>query len=121
MAKEYPQLEIRSAAELREWLDANHAGSEGAWLVTFKKSSGGPYVSYDEFVEELLAYGWIDSQARSLDEERSQLLITPRKPGSKWSGKNKERIERLIATAPHRRAGPGDGRARQADRDLDGA
>lgn len=97
MSKDYDQLQIESGAELREWLAANHDSVPGVWLVTFKKSSDGPYVSYDEFLDELLAYGWIDSQSRSLDEERSQILITPRKPKSNWSGRNKTRIERLIA------------------------
>jgi len=105
MSKDYGQLQIESGAELREWLAANHDRAPGIWLVTWKKSSGGPYVSYDEFLDELLAYGWIDSQSRSLDDERSQLLITPRKPKSNWSGRNKARIERLIVEG--RMAEPG--------------
>ena len=46
-------------------------------------------------VEEALAHGWVDSQARRLDERRSKLLLTPRKPTSGWSRANKQRIERL--------------------------
>jgi uncharacterized protein YdeI (YjbR/CyaY-like superfamily) len=97
MSKDYPQLEIAAAAELREWLAANHDSSAGAWLVTWKKSSDGPHVGYDEFLDELLAYGWIDSQGKSLDDERTQQLITPRKPKSNWSGRNRKRIERLVS------------------------
>ena len=81
----------------RAWLRENHLISEGVWLVTPKKSSGLPRIDYDDAVEELLCFGWIDSLTRSLDEERSMLLCTPRKPASNWSRHNKERVERLEA------------------------
>ena len=95
-ADDYPQVEVTSRQEWRDWLAANHLDARGCWTVTFKKSSGGPYVSYDDLVEEAIAHGWVDSRARSLDEERSQLLMTPRKPKSGWSRPNKERVRRLL-------------------------
>jgi len=67
------------------------------WLVTWKKDSGGPYLPYDDIVEEALAFGWVDSLPRKLDDRRSMLLVTPRKPASNWSRVNKERVERLTA------------------------
>jgi uncharacterized protein YdeI (YjbR/CyaY-like superfamily) len=105
LSKDYPQLEIAAASELRDWLAANHDSSPGVWLVTWKKSSDGPHVSYDEFLDELLAYGWIDSQGKSLDDERTQQLITPRKPRSNWSARNKGIVDRLVAEG--RMADPG--------------
>lgn len=92
-----PQLVVRSRAAWRRWLAEHHAESSGVWAVTFKKRSGGPYVSYDDIVEEAIAHGWVDSLSRALDEQRSQLLITPRKAGSGWSRPNKERVARLTA------------------------
>ena len=44
-----------------------------------------------------LCVGWIDSVRRSLDADRSQLLVTPRKRGSRWFKANKQRIKRLTA------------------------
>lgn len=67
------------------------------WLVTFKKATGDRHVPYDDVVEEALCCGWVDSQGRLLDDARSQLLMTPRKRGSNWSRKNKQRIDRLLA------------------------
>ncbi len=93
---DYPQLTVRSRAEWRNWLQVHHDHAPGVWLVRFKKGTG-PHVSYDEVVDEALAFGWIDSQPRSLDDQRSQLLVTPRKPGSRWSKINKERVARLRA------------------------
>lgn len=48
-------------------------------------------------MEEVLAFGWIDSLPRKLDETRSMLLISPCTPGSGWSTANKARVMRLEA------------------------
>lgn len=97
MSERYDQVPVSSRAEWRAWLADHHADSPGIWAVTHKKTSAGPYVSYDDLVEEALAFGWVDSVRRSVDEERSRLLMTPRRPKSGWSRPNKERIERLTA------------------------
>jgi uncharacterized protein YdeI (YjbR/CyaY-like superfamily) len=84
-------------AEWRAWLAANHTRAEGVWLISFKKATGKPALSYDEAVEEALCFGWVDSKPRKLDEERSMLYFAPRKGGSGWSRPNKERVERMLA------------------------
>jgi len=90
-------VQPRTRAEWRSWLSAHHATSSGVWLVTAKKGSGEPRVEYEDAVEEALCYGWIDSTARRLDDTRSMLRFSPRKPRSGWSRPNKIRIERLLA------------------------
>ncbi len=105
MAKDFPRVQIESRAEWRAWLDANHESAESIWLVTFKKASGKPYVSYDAVVEEAICFGWIDSLRRKLDDERSMLLLSPRRPGSAWSKVNKDRVERMNAAGKMHPAG----------------
>jgi uncharacterized protein YdeI (YjbR/CyaY-like superfamily) len=90
---EWFQAETRQ--EWRAWLAENHATSPGIWLVTWKKSSGKPVLDYDEKVEEALAWGWIDTKGMSVDDERTRLVMCPRRPGSGWSRPKKERIVRL--------------------------
>jgi uncharacterized protein YdeI (YjbR/CyaY-like superfamily) len=90
-------VQPRTRDEWRAWLAVNHATSTGVWLITAKKATGQPRVEYDEAVEEALCFGWIDSVARTLDETRSMLRFSPRKPRSGWSRPNKIRIERLTA------------------------
>jgi len=85
-------------AQWRAWLQKNHATSSGVWLVSYKKDTGQPRVDYEAAVTEAICFGWIDSKPRTLDEARSMLWFAPRKPGSGWSRKNKERAERAIAT-----------------------
>ena len=105
MSDAYEQVEVTSADELRRWLQANHATSPGIWLVSYKKAAGERYLAYEDIVREALCWGWIDSKARSLDDLRSQLLLTPRKPASKWSRPNKIRVAELEAAG--RMAAPG--------------
>lgn len=81
----------------RGWLVANHATSPGAYLVTWRRHTGRPAVSYDEAVEEALCVGWVDATARALDADRSMLWFTARRPRSAWSRPNKLRVERLLA------------------------
>jgi uncharacterized protein YdeI (YjbR/CyaY-like superfamily) len=83
--------------EWRAWLERNHDRSDGVWLVSYRKAAGKPTVTYPEAVEEALCFGWIDSKPGKLDDERTMLWYSPRKPGSGWARTNKERIERLVA------------------------
>lgn len=120
MSERYEQVQAETREQWRDWLARNHATSPGVWLVTWKKASGRPYLAYADIVEEALAFGWVDSQPKTIDDQRSARLLTPRKPGSNWSRLNKQRIERLtaaglmrypgqpVATAPaSRRTWPG--------------
>jgi len=79
------------------WLVEHHGTDSGVWLVTWKKHTGWSTVSYDDAVTEALAVGWIDSLGRKLDEDRTMLYFSPRKPTSAWSRPNKIRVERLHA------------------------
>ncbi len=94
---ELPQLEVRSRAEWRRWLQRNHAASPGVWFIFHKVHTGRRTVSYDEAVEEALCFGWIDSIARRLDDERYLQKFSPRRPESRWSESNLVRVKRLIA------------------------
>lgn len=95
----------KTRIEWRKWLEKNHTRTEGVWLITYKKATGKPRVEYEEAVEEALCFGWIDSKANKLDDERSMLWMSPRKPGTGWSRPNKERVERLIAAGSMAPAG----------------
>jgi uncharacterized protein YdeI (YjbR/CyaY-like superfamily) len=81
----------------RAWLEANHAASAGAWLVTWRSRSGKQGLPYEDAVEEALCFGWVDGTAGTVDEERGKLYFAPRKPNSGWAATNKARVERLIA------------------------
>ncbi len=92
---DWPEIEVGSVNELRDWL-SHRKGNEGPyWLIHGKKSAGTRYLPYNAIVEELLAFGWIDSKPRSIDERRTAHLISPRRPKNVWSKDNRERIAKL--------------------------
>jgi uncharacterized protein YdeI (YjbR/CyaY-like superfamily) len=99
------RVQIESRSEWRAWLEKNHDRHNGAWLVTFKKHRGDKYVAYNDVVEEALCFGWIDSLPRKLDEDRTMLWMSPRKPGSGWSKLNKERVKKMTAAGQMNPAG----------------
>lgn len=95
MADPYPLIPMQTRAQLHEWLADNHSSSSGFWLVAWRRAELGTRIEYDDVVEECLCFGWIDSTTRTVDDQRSALRLTPRRPGSGWSRTNKVRLERL--------------------------
>lgn len=91
-----PVVEIKSRRDLRDWLSDHHASSTSVWLVTWKKHTE-HYVSIGEVIEELLCWGWVDSQTRGVDDDRSSILIAPRNPKSAWSAVNKAKVDEARA------------------------
>ena len=95
MPTELKLLEVRSHAEWRRWLKANHASSAGVWLVFRKGETRRNDLSYEDSVREALCFGWVDSLIKRLDDERYARKFTPRKPTSKWSDINRKRWAEL--------------------------
>jgi uncharacterized protein YdeI (YjbR/CyaY-like superfamily) len=79
----------------RKWLEKNHTNEKSVWLIIYHKESKTPSVYYDEAVEEALCFGWIDSKANKRDPESFFLFFAQRKPKSKWSKANRDRVARL--------------------------
>lgn len=100
-----PTFYAPDAAAWRRWLEANHQGQQGVWLIIYKKESGVPSVYYPEAVDEALCFGWVDSLGNKRDEQSYFQYFSPRKPKSNWSGVNKAKIERLLAAGKMTPAG----------------
>ena len=91
-----PEVHADDRATWRAWLEANHATATGAWLVTWRSSSGRKGLDYEASIEEALCFGWVDSTGGRVDDERGKLYFAPRKTRSPWAASNKARVERLI-------------------------
>lgn len=100
----FQKVEVTSNQELRAWLENNFGQKESVWLVTFKKSDPGKYVSISEVLDELLCFGWIDGIRRKLDEARTMQLISPRRV-EHWTKTYKDRAEKLIQTGKMKEPG----------------
>jgi uncharacterized protein YdeI (YjbR/CyaY-like superfamily) len=103
------QLPSAIAFESREawevWLADHHAEAREVWIKLAKKGAGIPSVTYEDAVEVALCYGWIDGQARSLDDRFWMQRFTPRARRSKWSASNRERATKLIESQRMKPAG----------------
>jgi uncharacterized protein YdeI (YjbR/CyaY-like superfamily) len=92
----FQQIEVASTRELEAWLSKHHQQSEAIWLVTYKKAVLAKYVSRDEVLDLLVAFGWIDGIRRQQDDVRTMQLISQRRT-KPWAKTYKDRAERLIA------------------------
>jgi uncharacterized protein YdeI (YjbR/CyaY-like superfamily) len=93
---DHERVEVTSRAELRAWLSEHHTQAESIWLVCYKKSARPDlYVPWEDVVREVLCFGWIDSQAARLDDDRTMVRLSPRKQGSAWSAINKAHVAEL--------------------------
>lgn len=98
-------LYAKDRTQWRRWLEKNHDKEKEIWLVFYRKDSGKVSISYNDAVEEALCFGWIDSIEKGIDGERFAQRFTPRKPKSKWSETNKERVKKLIKEGKMTKAG----------------
>lgn len=86
----------KNQSEWREWLQKNHISEQSVWLVYYKKKSGLSSLSWSQAVDEALCFGWIDSTARPIDDEKYMQFFSKRKATSVWSKVNKEKVKRLL-------------------------
>ena len=89
-------LTVATRAEWRRWLKHNYQTEKEIWLVYQRAHTGKARLSYNDAVEEALCFGWIDSNVKSLDDQRVAQKFSPRRPRSRYSQTNKERLSRLV-------------------------
>ncbi len=112
---------FRTQKAWEAWLARNHERAPGIWVKLAKKASGIPSVTYDEAVEVALCYGWIDGQAKGLDEDYHLQRFTPRRAKSNWSTINIRKAEALIVSGRMQPAGLRQVEAAKADGRWDAA
>jgi uncharacterized protein YdeI (YjbR/CyaY-like superfamily) len=102
---EPPVREFRTRAAWAKWLQAHHGDEGGVWLKIAKKGTGVTTVTYDEALEVALCYGWIDGQAKPIDDAHYLQRFTPRRARSRWSKINRDRATALIERGEMQPAG----------------
>ncbi len=113
--------EFASAKTWERWLARHHATAPGLWLLIAKKGTGVVTVDITDAIEVALCYGWIDGLRHGHDATYFRQRFTPRKPRSKWSQINRDRVEALIAAGRMRPAGQAQVDAAKADGRWDAA
>ncbi|NOH03752.1 MAG: hypothetical protein HND47_18210 [Chloroflexi bacterium] len=90
-------LYVTDRKDWRDWLKKHYKTETEIWLVYPKKATGKPRIEYNDAVEEALCFGWIDSLVKKLDEDHTVQRFSPRKPKTKYSQANIERLRALAA------------------------
>lgn len=94
--KDYEILTFPSEQNFNDWLHAHHADTPGVWLKIAKKTSGIESVDRKQALNVALCYGWIDGQAKPVDEQYYLQKFTPRRARSMWSKVNIGLVTKLI-------------------------
>ena len=105
LEQEFETFCPKSRQEWRKWLEDNHLDKQSIWLIYYKKKTNIPTVTYSDAVDEALCFGWIDSKAKSIDEQKSMQFFSKRKIKSVWSKVNKDKVARLTETGLMAQAG----------------
>lgn len=95
--KSEPILTFRTAQDLEAYLAGKPPASKGFWLKLSKVGSVEVTISKEDAIEAALCWGWIDGQLDRFDEQYYLVRMTPRRAGSRWSAKNRETADRLLA------------------------
>lgn len=78
---------------IRQWLEKNHKTKADVWIAMPKKD---PKFDYNDLVEEVLCFNWIDSTKKRLNEDYTIQRISPRRKGAGFSQLNIERLKLLM-------------------------
>ena len=99
-----PQF-FASVAEWRAWLEKHHATETALWVGLVKVGSGFSGLTHKPALDEALCYGWIDGQARTIDQSRWMIRFSRRTANSNWSQINLKRVGQLKKLGRMRPAG----------------
>jgi uncharacterized protein YdeI (YjbR/CyaY-like superfamily) len=98
-------LPIETAADWDDWLRGHPDEPRDVVIGIFKKSSGRQRVSFVDLLEVAMLHGWVDTQTKSIDDERYAIRYVRRRAGSNWSEHNRELARRLLAEGRMSEAG----------------
>ena len=118
---EEPTVTFASASEWRAWLEEHHAAPAGVWLKIAKKGRGIETVTHAEALEEALCFGWIDAVRHAHDEDYFLQRFVPRRPKSKWSQVNRDKVLALTGAGRMHPAGLAEVERAKADGRWDAA
>jgi len=86
---------FETRAELRDWLEREHARSSGIWVRLARSGAAQRSISFHDLLEEGLCFGWSESTRHRGDTETFLQKFTPRRTPGTTSERNKRLFEAL--------------------------
>lgn len=78
-------IEVFTNKDFRKWLEKNSDRENHVIVVLHKKHTGKNKTSAAELMKEAICFGWIDTTAKRIDENRWAINYRKRNKNSKWS------------------------------------
>lgn len=75
----------KDLADWRRWLEKHHLKEDRVFLIKYKKHTGKPVIHHMDSMKVGICFGWIDTTAQRLDEDRFGTIYVKRNKNSKWS------------------------------------
>lgn len=100
-----PIVAFTTVPALEKYLSGEPRTSKGFWLKLAKAGASKRTIRKDQAIEASLCCGWIDGQLGAFDAHYFLVRMTPRRPASRWSAKNRETAEQLTKLGRIRPAG----------------
>lgn len=69
----------------KKWLEKNHLRQDKVLLIKYKKHTGKPIIYHMDSMKAAICFGWIDTTAKRIDENRWATTYVKRNKNSKWS------------------------------------
>jgi uncharacterized protein YdeI (YjbR/CyaY-like superfamily) len=113
--KAEPILAFKTAQDLAGYLAGEPRASKGFWLKLSKAGAVETTITKRAAIEVALCWGWIDGQLDRFDDQYFLVRMTPRRPGSRWSEKNRDAADQLLAQGRLTSCGLAEVEAAKAD------
>jgi uncharacterized protein YdeI (YjbR/CyaY-like superfamily) len=75
----------KNLGDWRNWLKKNHIKKDKIILVKYKKHTGKPMLHNHDTMKEAICFGWIDTTAKRIDEDKYGITYVKRNKNSRWS------------------------------------
>lgn len=86
---------FKTQGDFRKWLEKNHLKKDELLVGFWRKRTGKQCMTWEQSVDEVLCFGWIDGIRKSVDDKSYMQRYTPRRARSIWSNINIRKVEEL--------------------------
>lgn len=83
--KKIQSIEVLSLKDFHDWLVKHHEKESSVFVILHKKHTGKMKTNSRELMKEAICFGWIDTTAKRVDEDRRGINYRKRSKNSKWS------------------------------------
>jgi uncharacterized protein YdeI (YjbR/CyaY-like superfamily) len=93
---EIKEIIVFKLSDFTKWLEKNHIKESKVGVIRYKKHTGKTSPSSMELMHEAICFGWIDTTAHRVDEDKYKVIYSKRTKNSRWSENTISYAKKLI-------------------------